>query len=48
MVSRVLTEEVTFEKRFQGSKGVNPINSRWKNILGRRESQCKSPRVGAF
>lgn len=47
-MSRVLTEKMTFEKRFQRSKGANPIHSWWKNILGRKESQCKTARVGAF
>lgn len=43
-VGRVLTEKVTFEKTFQGSKGVNHKNSWWENIPGKRERQAKARR----
>ena len=46
-VGRILTEKVTFEKKFQGSKGINHMNSWWKNIPGKGEPG-KSPKVGAF
>lgn len=43
---KALAEEVTFEERLEGGKGVNRMDSsQVKNIPNRANSECKGPEV---